>query len=288
MKPRHPPGPWVVDLDGEWFVATALVGPFPFNENAWQWIDQHNHKSFVANATSARQPHHAATTSKGHSTMSNQLTSTVAGAVSPWREAVNDEVGASFGTFLKFIKGEWLLGEDAKKVPTESTFVANLEEYYRGWVRWWDGKPTDHRIGRVADRHIVPDRETLGDFDESKWESEPNGLRRDPWSKTCYIAMRNANDDDAEIICFTSSSDGGRKAVAKLADRYDRHRHKFKAKMPVVQLESESYEHSSYGKILKPKFRVVGWEYWDEETAADPDGALQLQFAAEMEDQIPF
>lgn len=178
---------------------------------------------------------------KKGSEMNNELTSisTVAsaGIVSPWREAVNDEVGASFGTFLKFAKGEWLLGEDAKKVPAENTFVANLEEYYRGWVRWWDGKPTEHRIGRVADRHIVPARDTLGDLDESKWETEPNGLRRDPWARTCYLAMRNVNDD--EIICFTSSSDGGRKAVAKLADRYDRLRHRFKAKMPVVKLESE-------------------------------------------------
>jgi hypothetical protein len=91
--------------------------------------------------------------------------------VSPWREAVNDEVGASFGTFLKFSKGEWLLGEEGKEVPAQTRFVANLEEYYRGWVRWWDGKPTDHLIGRVIDRHQVPTRESLGDLDQSKWES---------------------------------------------------------------------------------------------------------------------
>jgi len=55
-----------------------------------------------------------------------------------------------------------------------------------------------------------------------------------------------------------------------------------------VCLESESYQHSVYGKILKPRFRVVDWAYWDDETAADPDGALQLQNAAEMDDAIPF
>jgi hypothetical protein len=84
------------------------------------------------------------------------------------------------------------------------------------------------------------------------------------------------------------ASCGGRKAVAKLADRYDRLRHRFKAKMPVVTLESESYQHKTYGKILKPKFHIVDWTYWDDETAADPDGALPLQHAAEMNDEIPF
>jgi hypothetical protein len=208
--------------------------------------------------------------------------------VSPWREYVNDEVGTSFGSFLKFTKGDWTLGEDDKKVPADARFIANLEELYHGWVRWSDGKPTDHLLGRVIDRHRVPTRGELGDKDETKWETEPNGARRDPWARTVYLAMRDVSSE--EVICFTSSSDGGRKAVAKLADRYDRvqHLHRYKAKMPVVCLESESYTHKTYGKILKPKFRVVGWEFWDDETAANPDGALQLQHAAEMNDEIPF
>src|SRR5258707_9058924 len=114
-------------------------------------------------------------TTKGH-TMSTELTTisnrTVPGTnVSPWREAVNDEAGASFGAFLKFAKGDWLLGEEGKKVSEEARFVTNMHEYYRGWVR-------------------------------------------------------------------------------------------------------------------KPAFRIVDWAYWDDETAADPDGALQLQHAAEMDDEI--
>jgi hypothetical protein len=70
-------------------------------------------------------------------TISNRSTGVaLATNVSPWREAVNDEVGADFGTFLKFAKGDWLLGEEGKKVPESARFVANLHEYYRGWVRW--------------------------------------------------------------------------------------------------------------------------------------------------------
>jgi hypothetical protein len=82
--------------------------------------------------------------------------------VSPWREAVHDEIGANFGSFVKFAKGDWLLGEEGKKVAEGATFIANLEEYYRGWVRWWDGKPTDHVIGRVVDRHRVQPARSWG------------------------------------------------------------------------------------------------------------------------------
>ena len=255
----------------------------------------HEHECFESQLSdkceTAASCRHNDQTKKG-SVMNNDLTNVnnrgtaLAPQVSPWREAVNDEIGASFGTFLKFGKGEWLLGEEGKPVPAQSRFVANLEEYYRGWVRWWDGRPTDHQIGRVIDRHQVPMRETLGDLDESKWETEANGARRDPWAKTVYLAMREAGND--EIICFTSSSDGCRKAVAKLADRFDRVRHRHKAKMPVVTLEAESYQHQTYGKIWKPAFRIVDWAYRDDETAADPEAALQAQRDAEMNDAIPF
>jgi hypothetical protein len=106
---------------------------------------------------------------------------------------------------------------------------------------------------------------------------------------------RDVSND--EVICFTSSSDGGRKAVIKLADRYDRLRHRHKAKMPVVTLEAENYQHNTYGKIWKPVFRIVDWAYWDDGTelgserrehAADPETALEVQRDAEMSDQIPF
>jgi hypothetical protein len=206
--------------------------------------------------------------------------------ISPWREAINDEGGTGFGTFLKFNKQEWLLGENDKAVPADARFVGNLEEYYRGWVRWWGGVPTDHRIGRVVDRHRVPPREELGDLDKNKWEREANGVPRDPWARTVYLGLRDMSND--EIVCFTSSSEGGRKAVLKLADYYDRRRHRFKGKMPIVVLESESYQHKTYGKIWTPKFRVVDWEFWDDETAADPDGAVQAQRAGELDDDIPF
>src|SRR5262249_53649681 len=188
-------------------------------------------------ATSARRPHLAATTisdQRSAENMSNELAKVSNGStnvalattVSPWREAVNDEVGANFGTFLKFAKGDWTLGEEGKTVPAQARFVVCMVECYRGWVRWWDSKPTDHLIGRVVDRHRVPRREELGELDESKWETANNGARRDPWARTVYLAMRDVSSD--EIICFTSSSDGGRKAVAKLLDYFDRNRHRFK------------------------------------------------------------
>jgi hypothetical protein len=246
--------------------------------------------------------------------MSNDLTNarstavTPATNVSPWREYLNDQ-GTDFGTFLKFTKGDWTLGEDDKLVPADFRFIVNLEECYVGWVRWWDGKPTPppggstaHLIGRVIDRYRPPPRSALGELDENLWEKQ-NGKPRDPFTFTVYLAMRGVNDD--EVICFTSGSKGGLKAVNKLIRRYDRIQHlqKYKGKMPIVCLDQETYVHDEFGKIPNPKFNVVGWEFWDEEEppddapqqqravehTADPDDASQQRrVAGDLDDEIPF
>ena len=206
--------------------------------------------------------------------------------LSPWREAVNEEQGASFGTLLKFVKGEWLIGEQQSSIGPTALFIANLDEYWRGWVRWENKEPTNHAIGRVIDRHRVHLREELGDLDQNCWETDSNGIKRDPWQRVTYLVMRNVEND--EIITFTSTSDGGRKAVAKLADRFDRLRHKHPAKMPVVTLTSESYQHKEFGKVLKPKFLLMGWDFWDTEAANDPGGTEQARRAADFGgDEVP-
>jgi hypothetical protein len=225
------------------------------------------------------------------SMMTSQLTTTRPAALvvptetSPWREAANEEMGG-FGPFLKFIKNEWLIGEEQTQVAPTAMFIANMLEYWRGWTKWQDNRPVAHVIGRVVDRFRVPARDELGDLDEALRENDASGNKRDPWQPTRYLVMRNAEND--EIVTFTTGSDGGIKATGKLCDRYDWLRHKHPAKMPVVTLSSESYVHRDFGKVWKPKFVIVGWDYWDDEARNDPAGALQRQRADEIGDSIPY
>jgi len=66
--------------------------------------------------------------------------------VSPYREAVNEEIGADFGTFLKFTKGDWTLGEKGKEVPPDARFVVNMEEA---------GGPAGGMAGRLIISSVV-------------------------------------------------------------------------------------------------------------------------------------
>jgi hypothetical protein len=200
----------------------------------------------------------------------NQMTTAGNLGMSPWRQFANEETRGFFaGDLLKFIKGDWYLGEDKTPIGPTETFTANMNEIWRGWVRWWDGAVTDTVVGRIVDGFALPPRETLGDQDEMKWEVEPSGAKRDPWARTVYLVLRrNATE---ELVTFTSSSDGGRQAVGRLSDRFDRQLKKSQGKMPMVLLESETYDHKTYGLIKKPTFRIVDWTYWDTEASEQGD-----------------
>ena len=99
----------------------------------------------------------------------------------PWLAAAA-EGGNETGRLLKFVKGEWLAGDDVLKDGTE--FVAHIDQLIRGWVKFEDGKVVDrNHLGKVADGFKPPSREELGDTDPKKWaEKDADNRPRDPWS----------------------------------------------------------------------------------------------------------
>jgi hypothetical protein len=211
----------------------------------------------------------------------------------PWQEFAARHGGLRFTNFLKFNRGAWELGEDKVEVPATTAFVVNMNELHEGWTKWSDGKPIDQKIGRAIDGYIVPPRSSLGDDDPSLWEDDGKGGRRDPWQKTLYLPVRDLSD--GEIACFTSSSEGGFQAVARLCGRFARERHRHPGKMPVFLLEGDSYHHRKlHIEVETPEFRFIGWEPWDADGtngAAISETApplLEQQGRGDMDDEIPF
>jgi hypothetical protein len=162
------------------------------------------------------------------------------------------------GDLLKFSKGDYYAGINSQMVPLGTTFTANLDELMAAWVRWWDGKPTDHVMVRVAD-HVAPKKRVeLGDSDEAQWETD-KGERRDPWQFTNYLPLMN---EKGELFTFTTGSRGGISAVAGLARRYANHRRHHPDVFPLIALNVDSYQHpvKEYGRIKIPVFTPAGYQ----------------------------
>jgi hypothetical protein len=163
------------------------------------------------------------------------------------------------GDLLKFSKGDYYAGQDNTLVPIGTVFTVNMDELMAGWVRWWDGKPTDHAMVRVADRVPPKKRIELGDNDEQQWETDAKDERRNPWQFTNYAPIMNAK---GALFTFTTNSDGGIRAIGGLSRRYANHRRRHPDVFPVISLGVDSYPHKKkeFGRIKYPVFAPAGYE----------------------------
>jgi hypothetical protein len=205
-------------------------------------------------------------------------TALIADGSNPWIEVsaeLDKFVGAPFARFSK--QGEYEIS-DTETIPAGTRCVAHADEIEFGWRKWQDNKVVATRAGRVADCYVPPKRSDLGHTDESQWEIQDDGSRRDPWQS--YASVPLTRLDTGESYKFSVSSKGGLRAINGLTRVYGR---RVQAKgdaagLPIVELRSDSYKHKQYGKIFFRVLHVVGW--------TDASGK-SLSLADDMDDAIP-
>jgi hypothetical protein len=205
-------------------------------------------------------------------------TALVADGSNPWIDVSSELdkfVGAPFVRFSK--QGEFEISE-TETIPAGTRCTAHVDEVMFGWRKWLDNKLVETRMGRVADRYVPAQRRDLGDTDESDWEIQDSGDRRDPWQFCASLPL--TRQDTGESYLFSVSSKGGIRCINGLTRTYgSRVRAKGDAAgLPIVELRPDSYKHKQYGKIFFPVLHVVNWTG----VAGEP-----LSLADDMEDAIP-
>jgi hypothetical protein len=188
--------------------------------------------------------------------------------------AAQEEGANELGTLAKYAKGHYYIGTD--EIPLGTEFIAHVQHWVRGYVKFKGGCLIEHKVGRVADGFVVPTREELDETDSATWEKSPSGEPKDPWSKQSYLPLENI--ETGEIVTFVSGSYGGRQAISKLCSQAARHLATMG--MPVIKLGTESYKHKAYGRTDKPVLHLVRW--------TSEGGAAPASTAAVMDDSIPF
>jgi hypothetical protein len=171
-------------------------------------------------------------------------------------------------------------------------FIANLDEAYRGYVRWYGGKPVEYNIGRIVDGFQMPYEDELSHRDQSTWETDRNGEPKDPWQKTYRLVMK---DSGGELLTFVGSSWGAERGLRLLFGAYDRDCKDPGKLWPVVKLGADHRTHKTYGVVIEPRFNIVSWSTWDGRINAKVIAAKQKEkaekqesFGTELDDEIPF
>jgi len=168
------------------------------------------------------------------------------------------------GTRLKFNDRHWTKGKEGTEVE-KGTALAALSTT-AALVKWANGKPIEYRMRQPGGR--LPEREELGDLDECQWEVGPDGNPKDPWQNTRFVYL--VDPTTAEAYTFSTSSWGGRQAVADLADQIQRMRCGRPGAVPIVELDVAPMP-TKFGIKSKPFFKVIDW-HGGEPRAIDPPG----------------
>lgn len=158
--------------------------------------------------------------------------------------------------YLKFIKGEWVIGREQDTFP-ENGFeaVPNLPEIQFGWVCWKDRQLIDEVWVGLGEE--LPDKATLT-------EHGPYTQQNDGWQKNVKFQMNilPAMGVEGNILAqFTGSSGGAQRAVGEMIKSWvqEMRTGKHNDEVPVVRFTAGSYRHKEYGKIPVPLMDIVRW-----------------------------
>jgi hypothetical protein len=137
----------------------------------------------------------------------------------------------------------------------------------------------------------VPHRATLGDEDQSQWETDPAGNPRDPWTRTIRMLLIEMAVPHSDLT-FSSSAWGAQIALQTLAGAYGLDKHLYPGAYPIVELTTKSRQSKSYGKIVGPWFNVVGWATPEDvragkKTTVQAKKVTAKEVAAELNDELP-
>lgn len=197
------------------------------------------------------------------------------------------------GDLLKFNKGDWLVGKDGNELPKGTRLIANVADLKVGWQRWEGNRPSDTRMGRVAEGFRPPSRTELGDLDQELWERDNENKPRDPWQATNVLILK-ATDSDA-LYTFAPSSKTAISAIGKVTGEFGKRYRQRPNDLPIVELGVDSFIHKDprVGRVKIPVLKIVGWtsndafvealeaEAAEAEANAESDAFLNDDFADE-------
>jgi hypothetical protein len=164
------------------------------------------------------------------------------------------------GSLLKFHQSfDWITGLDNDAVPLGTQLVAVMPALQVGFVKWVDNQPADQVMGAPAEGFRLPDRNTLGDNDETEWPADGKGEPRDPWQETAYLPMVDVKSK--EVFTYSTGSWGGRAAIGGLMKDYALRARQKPNDLPIVELGagSKKSRDPTIGRYKIPTLKIVGW-----------------------------
>jgi hypothetical protein len=189
---------------------------------------------------------------------------------------------SGFAKILKFKKGTYLINED--EIPLGTRYLAHAVAWTKCWIKFVDGEVADRKPYRVALGEKPPLREDLDDRNEDDWPEGLDGKPADPWVYQYMLPFENLAS--GELVIFTASSYGGKRAIADLCDSYVKRAKKGVRGQPIIKLAKTDMPTKKFGKVPRPLFEIDGWDQNDGMEVMPPDDVPPAESEADYDDEI--
>jgi hypothetical protein len=187
----------------------------------------------------------------------------------------------------------WIRGQKKEPIGATEPFVANMHEARHGWIKFakGDGEGVERQTMLIMECPDLPPCPACGNI------VDKHDDKRCDWRPVVYLPLRSVTDPD-DVVCFTGTSRGARRAVAQLCRVYAREGADRQGKSPAIMLNTWSFDNKSGGKTTWPDFKIVGWEFFTPGVPAPepklvavpiaPPSPRQRNRGVDLDDEIPF
>lgn len=156
--------------------------------------------------------------------------------------------------FLRLLRdGMWVFGQRDEEVQEGSSWAINVLSLQHGWCCWPKGDAAGSGGNRMLGESMAPVY--------APRPASPEPINGNPFSQQVGMDLRCLDGSDMGTeVQYKGNSRGGINAFDTLLSEVQK---QLVANpdypCPVVQLDQDHYQHSTYGKIYIPIFTIVDW-----------------------------
>tara|TARA_R110000803_G_C11880663_1_gene309695 strand:+ start:134 stop:793 length:660 start_codon:yes stop_codon:yes gene_type:complete len=179
--------------------------------------------------------------------------------------------------FLRLTKqADWEFGKECLEVQEGSKWAINPKSFEMGYIAWGEGVVLGEEMAPAYDDPIV--KTTLPSTAAKKGWEEQYGIQ---------LACVSGEDKGKQVI-YKSTAKGAKDEIERVLDALITKVDNDEADIvAIVKLESSSYKHSKYGKIVTPILNIVKWEPITATEILEDEPEEEPEVEAEPKDEAP-
>lgn len=152
-------------------------------------------------------------------------------------------------------EGVWTYGQEDRPVSEGSQWAVVVTTFATGFISWRGKKVEGEVMTSVGEPPFDP-------------ANLPPVQSKGGWEAQVGVALvcvdSEYNEELGVVVQYKQSSRGGVEAVQKLRNAVLAEAKAGKPYIAIVELKHSSYDHTEWGTILKPIFKIVDWMLIDE------------------------